>query len=871
MVRDFTKVNLDNSNPQIASDLMGKLPAEIRNQIWDLVLESAPVFIRSNRFARPTPPGILLSCKQAYYEAIKLHWSNSSFCVSIPKPECWFTRIGRRRRKLLKNVRVGTDKFVLPAVQTSAAGSRTIFGLLDQLDDAKKLLEQCQAGRRDVAPGDPVRNTPMYGEPVNIFWTAYPDETAQGRMEKQRAFTDVFQKCSTIAMTCALDDGQWEPSSDVIGRYSVSSNSQNRKKNSNLSISGSEASHKIYLQRSFQNYNQVSTGAWYWRSWEEERVDLRCDRGEFDVAAEVSVWTAAEPEEMRRPYLKAWVYLWTASPPYWNREGGKVADGRSQLLIGFWTLGADENYLFQGRVMLDAHLASRRSETPDLAIMLNECFLFALVPAFSCKAPWLARSVAAAVSQSQAASSEVGSEKVPVKLHFEGRACRSDAFQPFFESWKKTSTSTIDLASIKHNPTHRPLRAKSAAVAVMWNLADFTRVDLGNASLQEDSPLMQKLPPELRHRIYGLALDDTVTVNIGVRPNDIHKEGLPAAPPLMLSCKQVYAEAIKLYWCNSTFRFPHATSKRFVTWSSNICRRRRELLSNVEIHNMSRFMTPEYNLDIGSKWMDQIWKKMAASGERTLEECQAGRRGIAAGVIKTNLLLPSSKAIDLLGHRYSMLGHRYHTIAQEIWTANPKETVIMTGLHGDDGPHSGTHAKGEYENESTRRAKGFVRMREGLEAPHFWDWLGRGGWSRLRFSTAVFLAMHFRRLKSPGDSDIKDHSHFDDKKRIKVALFTCTCSSSIEACLPPSKRLLTREIREVLCRSVTALPWSAKGDGLTTNIVLVRDMRRWMMPQCSLCCFHSSYKTPRKAGDVAQCFLPSGIIEARSSFNPFHT
>lgn len=182
MVRDFTKVKLDNADPQTASNLMGKLSAEIRNQIWDLVFESPTVIVRSISATNPntSPPGILLSCKQAYYEAIKQHWSNSTFCIFGPSPHRWIASIGRRRRELLKDVRVNSQEPVLPAFKTA---SRLVINWHDQLNAGEELLENCQAGKRGVEAGV-IKVKLMFREyqndanPVTTVWTSDPDGVA---------------------------------------------------------------------------------------------------------------------------------------------------------------------------------------------------------------------------------------------------------------------------------------------------------------------------------------------------------------------------------------------------------------------------------------------------------------------------------------------------------------------------------------------------------------------------------------------------------------------------------------------------------------------------------------------------------------------
>lgn len=72
--------------------------------------------------------------------------------------------------------------------------------------------------------------------------------------------------------------------------------------------------------------------------------------------------------------------------------------------------------------------------------------------------------------------------------------------------------------------------------------------------LQQDDSRLTRLPAELRNRIYELALPDTIII-----PRRRPKMGIPCnkvcAPGLLLTCKQIYQEAIGLYYSSTSFWF----------------------------------------------------------------------------------------------------------------------------------------------------------------------------------------------------------------------------------------------------------------------------------------------------------------------------
>ncbi|KAF7187558.1 hypothetical protein HII31_11182 [Pseudocercospora fuligena] len=198
----------------------------------------------------------------------------------------------------------------------------------------------------------------------------------------------------------------------------------------------------------------------------------------------------------------------------------------------------------------------------------------------------------------------------------------------------------------------------------IWNLADFTKVDVDSANSQDDSALMQMLPAEIRNRIYELALDKVVTFDIARHARADHKKGLPAAPALLVTCKQIHAEAIKLYWTNSTFRFPRTNADTFEVWLLKIKRRRRELLSNVQLDTPSFWMRFFAIPNPGAPVTTFDLRETAEAGERQLRNCQAGKRGVAKGVMKTSLIVPANGKVTDVG-----------VASKKIWTATPKETA----------------------------------------------------------------------------------------------------------------------------------------------------------------------------------------------------
>ncbi|KXT04725.1 hypothetical protein AC579_622 [Pseudocercospora musae] len=481
MVRDFTKVSLDNINPQADSDLMGKLSAEIRNQIWDLVFESPTVVVRSRLTPNTPPPGILLSCKQAYYEAIKLHWTNSTFYIFGPWPHRWFTRIGRRRRELLTDARIDGHGFLRPAYKrwTPLGPPDVSFlgvsYLVQQVQEVTKWLEDCSAGRRGVAPGV-IKVGLLFAEhgcnaPVTKVWTADPNKTGKewaGKCIMIDATEErAIESRSTLLhlqATHTHDDRRWRQSEDVSAR----------------------------------------------RNWEKRSVKI-------------------------------------------ERVGGMVNNARRDV-----GLAAMEQIIM---------LSINQWNTKLLVLCTHQLCCI-------------------------------------------GKAERS---------W------------------------------TIWNLADFTKVDVKSADSQEDSALMQMRPPEIRNRIYKLALDDVVTLDIGRHDRVDHKKGLPPAPALLVTCKQIHAEAIKLYWVNSTFRFPLTTADKFKVWLLKIKRRRRELLRDVQLDTRWLWMIFSTRISRGSLLTELDLREAAESGERQLCDCQAGKRGVANGVMKTSVMVPGNGKLTAAG------------------------------------------------------------------------------------------------------------------------------------------------------------------------------------------------------------------------------
>ncbi|KAF7187541.1 hypothetical protein HII31_11165 [Pseudocercospora fuligena] len=155
-------------------------------------------------------------------------------------------------------------------------------------------------------------------------------------------------------------------------------------------------------------------------------------------------------------------------------------------------------------------------------------------------------------------------------------------------------------------------------------LKDFTKVALENATLQT-CDLLNKMPAEIRNRIYELTFSGTVKLGRATRKESKVKNaaGRPRAPGILCSCKQIYQEAIKIYWTTTTFFFPrsdklrsyHVSGNDAAAWLNAIGRRRRELLRNVRIRTSP----------------DRHWLG------RTLARCRPGRTGLVPDAVKLSL------------------------------------------------------------------------------------------------------------------------------------------------------------------------------------------------------------------------------------------
>lgn len=94
------------------------LPAELRNRIYHYTFEDSLVDIparrKPNTKGRLEAPGLLVSCKQAYAEAVSIYYSTVTFEIlnlhgkgytnRLPK---FLEYIGQEKRALIQSIRVG--------------------------------------------------------------------------------------------------------------------------------------------------------------------------------------------------------------------------------------------------------------------------------------------------------------------------------------------------------------------------------------------------------------------------------------------------------------------------------------------------------------------------------------------------------------------------------------------------------------------------------------------------------------------------------------------------------------------------------------------------------------------------------------------
>lgn len=106
--RNNTITILRNAADQNNSRLFYLAP-ELRNRIYELVLENETVCVSSrtvdNPLARTKVPGILLSCKHTYVETLQIFFSKSIFeLTSISKMLQWLRSIGPQNRALVSRI-----------------------------------------------------------------------------------------------------------------------------------------------------------------------------------------------------------------------------------------------------------------------------------------------------------------------------------------------------------------------------------------------------------------------------------------------------------------------------------------------------------------------------------------------------------------------------------------------------------------------------------------------------------------------------------------------------------------------------------------------------------------------------------------------
>ncbi|KAK4494392.1 hypothetical protein PRZ48_014690 [Zasmidium cellare] len=99
---------LQNASGQENSGLF-KLPAGLRNRIYELAFKDTTVCVRSKTKNEPdgatVVPGLLLACKLLYAEALQIHFANTIFeFTSTTRIAQWLRNIGPENRELVARV-----------------------------------------------------------------------------------------------------------------------------------------------------------------------------------------------------------------------------------------------------------------------------------------------------------------------------------------------------------------------------------------------------------------------------------------------------------------------------------------------------------------------------------------------------------------------------------------------------------------------------------------------------------------------------------------------------------------------------------------------------------------------------------------------
>ena len=171
--KPFSTVSGASTTVQQKSQLL-ELPAHLRNDIYRLVLSDKVVIPprgkRTNN-GRSKPPGLLLACKQIYFEAIKLYYQTTTFYISSGaghRLKEWTNKIGPARTALLKDVHVTWD-----------FGN---IGCHDFDGDVRWIAEKAQQGldniRRPVKLNSGVLKSEVIFEGYRV-WTASPLKLAE--------------------------------------------------------------------------------------------------------------------------------------------------------------------------------------------------------------------------------------------------------------------------------------------------------------------------------------------------------------------------------------------------------------------------------------------------------------------------------------------------------------------------------------------------------------------------------------------------------------------------------------------------------------------------------------------------------------------
>ncbi|KAK4618076.1 hypothetical protein CLAFUW4_11776 [Fulvia fulva] len=180
---------------------------------------------------------------------------------------------------------------------------------------------------------------------------------------------------------------------------------------------------------------------------------------------------------------------------------------------------------------------------------------------------------------------------------------------------------------------------------------DFSTVS-APSSEQQDSKFLS-LPPEIRNRIYGFVFFSSVRKWPGKALDTRKNKAVSTAEPLVMVCKQLHAEALPVFYAETTFLFGHALS--FKHWTRAIGQQKCQMLRDVLI-------MPESKFKYMHRWVlddpEEKLREFAETGEKMLATIAHLSDIIKKGAVKARIPVAGGAGAKLMA-----------------WTSSPMKAV----------------------------------------------------------------------------------------------------------------------------------------------------------------------------------------------------